>query len=98
MTLAYGAATGPYPVEADVRFGTTYAASPTRTGSLRVPLPQYVSQGVLTDNTVGTAYINAADVWNVLTSNITTAGSIGERLKTASTVQTNGDQLAAYIV
>lgn len=98
ITLAYGSALGAYPVEADVRFGTTYAASPTRTGTLRVPLPQYVSQGVLTDNTVGTAYINAADVWNVLTSNITTSGSIGERLKTASTVQTNGDQLAAYIV
>lgn len=151
MTLAYGAATGAYPNEADVRFGTTYAASPTRTGTLRVPLPQYVSQGVLTDNTTGTAYLSATDVWNVLTSTITTpgsvgklvsdnlnatissratqtsvdtantninnlpanttnevwnkattgittAGSIGERLKNASTVQTNGDQLAAYIV
>lgn len=98
ITLAYGAALGAYPTEADVRFGTTYAASPTRTGTLRVPLPQYVSQGVLTDNTVGTAYINAADVWNVLSSSITTAGSIGERLKVASTVETTGDQLAAYIV
>ena len=98
MTLSYGAALGAYPIEADVRFGTTYAASPTRTGTLRVPLPQYVSQGVLTDNTVGTAYINAADVWNVLSSSITTAGSIGERLKVASTVETTGDQLAAYIV
>ena len=98
ITLAYGAALGAYPVEADVRFGTTYAASPTRTGTLRVPLPQYVSQGVLTDNTTGTAYINAADVWNVLSSSITTAGSIGERLKVASTVETTGDQLAAYIV
>lgn len=99
MTLSYGTpVTGAYPVEADVRFGTTYAASPTRTGTLRVPLPQYVSQGVLTDNTVGTAYINAADVWNVLSSSITTAGSIGERLKVASTVETTGDQLAAYIV
>lgn len=98
ITLAYGAATGAYPNEADVRFGTNYSASPTRTGTLRVPLPQYVSQGVLTDNTVGTAYLDATDVWNVLTSSITTAGSIGERLKNASTVQTNGDQLAAYIV
>lgn len=98
MTLAYGAATGPYPAEADVRYNTAYGASPTRYGTLRVPLPQYVSQGVLTDNTTGTAYLSATDVWNVLTSNITTAGSIGERLKNASTVQTNGDQLAAYIV
>lgn len=99
ITLSYGTpATGPYPAEADVRYNTAYGASPTRYGTLRVPLPQYVSQGVLTDNTVGTAYLSATDVWNVLTSNITTAGSIGERLKNASTVQTNGDQLAAYIV
>ena len=98
ITLTYGSATGDYPNEADVRYGTTYAASPTRTGTLRVPLPQYVSQGVLTDNTVGTAYLSATDVWDVLTSSITTAGSIGERLKNASTVETTGDQLAAYQV
>jgi hypothetical protein len=98
ITLAYGSATGSFPNEVDVRFGTTYAASPTRTGTLRVPLPQYVSQGVLTDNTVGTAYLSASDVWNIQTSTLTTSGSIGERLKTASTVQSNGDQLASYIV
>lgn len=98
ITLAYGSATGAYPNEGDVRFGTTYAASPTRTGTLRVPLPQYVSQGVLIDNTVGTAYLSASDVWNVLTSTLTTSGSIGERLKNASTIQTTGDQLASYIV
>ncbi len=98
ITLAYGSATGSYPTEADVRYGTTYAASPTRTGTLRVPLPQYVSQGVLTDNTTGTDYLSASDVWNIQTSTLTTSGSIGERLKTASTVQSNGDQLASYIV
>jgi len=98
ITLAYGSAVGSFPTEADVRFGTTYAASPTRTGTLRVPLPQYVSQGVLTDNTTGTAYLSASDVWNVLTSTITTSGSIGERLKNASTVQTTGDQIASYQV
>jgi hypothetical protein len=98
MTLSYGTATGPYPAEADVKLGVTYAASPTRTGTCAVPLPQYVSQGVATGSTVGTAYLNAADVWNIQTSTLTTSGSIGERLKTASTVQTNGDQLASYIV
>lgn len=98
ITLAYGAALGAYPVEADVRFGTTYAASPTRTGSLRVPNPNTVSLGVLTDNTTGTMLMTPADFWNAATSGMTTSGSIGERLKTASTVQTNGDQLAAYIV
>jgi hypothetical protein len=98
ITLAYGSSTGPYPAEADVKLGVAYAASPTRYGTCAVPLPTYVSQGVATGSTVGTAYINAADVWNVLTSTITTAGSIGERLKVASTVETTGDQLAAYIV
>jgi hypothetical protein len=98
MTLSYGTATGPYPVEADVKLGVAYAASPTRYGTCAVPLPQYVSQGVATGSTVGTAYINAADVWNILTSTITVSGSIGERLKVASTVETTGDQLAAYIV
>jgi len=86
------------PAPANVRFGTVYGSSSEFTGTLRVPLPQYVSQGVLTDNTVGTAYLSATDVWNVLTSTMTTAGSIGERLKNASTVQTTGDQLASYIV
>lgn len=98
ITLAYGAATGSYPAESDVKLGVAYAASPTRYGTCAVPLPTYVSQGVATGATVGTAYINAADVWNVLSSSITTAGSIGERLKVASTVETTGDQLAAYIV
>ena len=98
ITLAYGSATGSYPAESDVRYNVPYAASPTRYGTLRVPLPQYVSQGVLTDNTVGTAYLSASDVWNVLTSTITTSGSIGERLKNASTVQTTGDQIASYQV
>jgi len=98
MTLAYGSAIGEFPNEADVKLGVTYAGSPTRTGTCAVPLPQYVSQGVATGSTIGTAYLNAADVWNIQTSTLTTAGSIGERLKTASTVQTNGDQLASYIV
>ncbi|WP_395652634.1 hypothetical protein [Brevundimonas sp.] len=99
ITLSTGTpAGGVYPTESDVRLGVAYAASPTRYGTCAVPLPQYVSQGVATGSTVGTAYINAADVWNVLSSSITTAGSIGERLKVASTVETTGDQLAAYIV
>jgi hypothetical protein len=42
------------PAIANVRFGTQFGASSEYTGALRVPDPQYVSQGVLTDNTVGT--------------------------------------------
>ena len=42
------------PVEADVRYATTFGASTEYTGSLRVPDPAYVNAGVLTDATVGT--------------------------------------------
>ena len=86
------------PGIADVRFGTVYGSSSEYTGTLIVPSPSNVRKGVSTDATVGTADLTAADMWNALTSTMTTAGSIGERLKVASTVQSTGDQLASYIV
>jgi hypothetical protein len=98
ITLTYNTSIFNYPSTSDVRLGTTYASFPTLTGTCAVPLSQYVSQGVPVDATVGTAYFNASDVWNVLTSNITVPGSIGERLKTVSTVETTGNQLIAYQV
>jgi hypothetical protein len=49
------------PVEADVRDGTTFGASSEYTGSLAVPDPSYVSQGVPTDNTVGTMVSGGSD-------------------------------------
>ena len=91
LTLTYNTSIFNYPSTSDVRAGVTYAAFPTLTGSCIVPLPQYVSQGVPIDATVGTAYFNATDVWNVLIADITVAGSIGERLKTVATVETTGD-------
>ncbi len=54
------------PVASNVRAGTTFGVSNEFTGTLAVPNPQYVSAGVLTDNTVGTlqhltvAQLNAA--------------------------------------
>jgi len=86
------------PAPANVRFGTVYGSSSEFTGTLRVPNPNTVALGVLTDNTTGTMLMTPADFWNAATSSMTTAGSIGERLKNASTVQTTGDQLASYIV
>jgi hypothetical protein len=86
------------PAIANVRFGTVYGSSSEFTGTLRVPNPNTVALGVLTDNTTGTMLMTPADFWNTLSSTLTTVGSIGERLKTASTVQSNGDQLASYIV
>ena len=86
------------PGISDVRFGTVYGSSSEYTGTLRVPNPNTVSLGVLTDNTTGTMIMTPADFWGVASSGLTTAGSIGERLKVASTVQSTGDQLASYIV
>ena len=86
------------PAIANVRYGTVYGSTGEYTGTLRVPNPNTVSLGVLTDNTTGTMLMTPSDFWNTLTSGLTTSGSIGERLKNASTVQTTGDQIASYQV
>lgn len=96
IALSNGTISGSYPTEADVRLGVTYASGPVRTGTCAVPLPQYVSQGVPVGSSVGTGYLNPAEVWNILTSTIATTNSIGVRLKVASTIETTGDQLAAF--
>lgn len=84
------------PVVANVRSGTVYGAG-SFTGTMVVPAASNVRLGVAVDNTVGTGAITAQDVWNVLTSGMNTTGSIGARLKNASTVDTTGNQLAAYL-
>ena len=84
------------PNPEDVREGTSYALG-TYTGSLAVPQPNQVTLGVATDDTVGTAVLTGDGVWNVLTSTMTTPGSIGERLKNASTVESTGDQLESFL-
>jgi hypothetical protein len=40
--------------------------------------------------------VTAGDIWNHPINGINTAGSIGERLKNCSTVQTTGDQIASF--
>lgn len=91
-----GVATG-HPAEANVRTGVTYGPTNNLTGTCAVPPAAAVSIGVPVDNTTGTAYLNATDIWNVPLASITTPNSIGERLKDASTVQTTGAQLAAFL-
>lgn len=84
------------PSEEDVRLGTEYG-NQNYTGTLAVPLPSQVSLGIATDDTTGTAVLSASDVWSEQISNITTSGSIGERLKNASTVESTGDQLESFL-
>jgi hypothetical protein len=80
----------------DVRFGTSYALG-TLTGTLRMPVPNQVTFGVQVDNTFGNAVLSVDGIWNYLVSNITTADSIGMRLKNVSTPQTTGEQLEAFL-
>jgi hypothetical protein len=94
IILGYNS-TGPYPAEIDVRAGITYSSSPTRTGTCAVPLPQYVSQGVPIAATVGTAVLTAEDFLNAIS---TSSNVVATRLKNVSTVQSTGDQIAAFNV
>ena len=87
---------GQVPAQSDVRFGVTYQSG-SKTGSAYIPAASSVGFGVPVDNTTGTAALTPASVWNAATSSLTTSGSIGERLKNASTVDTTGDQLAALL-
>lgn len=92
-TLVDSAAVANYPAASNVRSGTSYNFGNT-IGTLAVPSPSSVAFGVATDNTTGTAVLTPSDVWNALTSGMTTSGSIGERLKNAATVETTGQALA----
>ena len=84
------------PATNNVRLGTVYGASSELTGTLIVPSPSNVLQGVGTDATVGTLLMTPADFWNYLISSGFTANSIGDRLQNASTVATTGGQIASY--
>jgi hypothetical protein len=84
------------PAESNVRFGIGYNNG-NKVGTAYIPAAASVGFGVPVDNTTGTAALTPASVWDAATSSLTTSGSIGERLKNASTVDTTGDQLAALL-
>lgn len=88
---------GLLPSPGDVRSGTTYNSG-SSTGTLAMPAPNLVQLGVPVDNTVGTGNLTPQDFWDYLISNGFVGGSIGERLKNASTVDTTGAQIAGFIV
>jgi hypothetical protein len=87
---------GQVPAQTDVRFGVSYQSG-SKTGSAYIPAAASVGFGVPVDNTTGTASLTPTDVWTAATSALTTPGSIGERLKNASTVDTTGNQLVALL-
>lgn len=84
------------PRQNDVRKGTQYNFR--LTGSLEMPDPTTVKQGVAVDNTTGSAILTAQDMFDVLTQNIVQTGSIGETLDNVSTVQTVAATISAFKV
>lgn len=89
---ASGASLG-NPALGDVRFGTVYGPSGTLVGTLRVPNPNTVLLGNLTDNTTGTLLMTPADFVSELN---TSTASVAVRLRNCATVATTGDQIASY--
>jgi hypothetical protein len=99
-TLIDATANAAMPAASNVRDGVSYASG-ALTGTCKVPAAASVAYGVPVDATTGTAYLSQSDVltavWGAATSSLTTAGSIGERLKNASTIASTGDQLASAL-
>lgn len=87
---------GQVPAASDVRFGVTYQSG-SKTGTAYIPAAGSVALGVPVDNTLGTAALTPQAVWDYATASMTTSGSIGERLKNVSTVDTTGDQIVALL-
>ena len=89
-----------HPATTNVRTGITYGPTNNLTGTCAVPPAGAVSLGVPVDNTTGTAYLSGNDisaaVWDTQTTSLSATGSIGERLKNASTVDTTAATVAAY--
>lgn len=81
------------PATGNVRFGTTYGPGLVNTGTLRVPNPNVVLLGNLTDNTTGTLLMTPADF---ITELNTSTASVAVRLQNCATVATTGDQVASY--
>jgi hypothetical protein len=88
------------PAVTDVRSGVVFNNG-NDTGTCAVPAAASVAFGVPVDATTGTAFLSQSDVlaavWGAATTSLTTAGSIGERLKNGSTVASTGAQLAAAL-
>ena len=84
------------PAVTNVRLGIVYGSTNELTGTMIVPTPANVRSGVPTDATVGTAALTIADFWDINASTLTTAGSIGDRVRNCSTVDVTGNQIAAF--
>jgi hypothetical protein len=82
------------PVSA-VRFGTSFANG-TLTGTCKVPSQNSVNVGVPVDNTVGTAFLTPAALFDTSVASLTSSNTLGARLKNSATVQSVGNIIASF--
>ena len=82
------------PVSA-VRSGVSFANS-TLTGTCKVPSANSVNIGVPVDNTVGTAFLTPATLFDTSVASLTASDSLGARLKNSATVQSVGNIIASF--
>lgn len=80
---------GNFPATTNVRQGVTFGDTGQFVGVVAIPSASNVLQGVPVDNTTGSASFNTQNVWSLPTSSLTVTGSIGARLRNASTVATD---------
>lgn len=95
-TILYsaGASLG-MPLTTNVRSGVVYGGNNELLGVLVMPSPSNVRIGVPTDNTIGTGQLTASDF---LAAIAVSPDPVAERLRTVSTVDTTGDQIASFNV
>ena len=78
---------------ADVRFGTTYAAG-SRTGTLRVPDPEFVNAGVLTDDTIGTLSVDLQPILDAIGAIDVDLNPVLDKLPTTGRALSDEDYVA----
>lgn len=84
------------PSVSGVRLGTIYSAG-NLTGTCNVPSIENVEFGVPVDNSYGIAALTPQSIWNTTTTQLTSLStSIGYRLNNAATVESVGQQVAAF--
>ena len=82
------------PVSA-VRSGVSFANN-TLTGTCKVPSANSVNIGVPVDNSVGTAFLTPATLFDASVASLTASNSLGARLKNSATVQSVGNVIASF--
>jgi hypothetical protein len=86
---------GNFPATTNVRQGTVFGDTNQFTGTVAIPSASNVLKGVPVDATTGSASFSTQNVWSVATSSLSATGSIGARLRNASTVATDANLITS---